>query len=541
MTITTNSILSASFMHGSIAAVLFLGGAALGQASNEKSAAVTFDQLQPVLKKRCGSCHGRNEAKAGLDLSTLAAIKAGSDSGPVAIAGKPEDSILYNVVAHVDGPKMPPGKERIQSSELKLFHDWIADGMLERPSMQNQSVGGSESVERMAVEPPVSLPPIVPVSPLRFPTATTALAIHPTGETIALSGVEQVVLLDARTHAPLKAFPFPEGEVFSLRYSRDGKWLVAGGGKGGASGKAVVFNATTGERLLESPEDRDTVLSADISPDGKRIAWGGPSRTVKIMNTETRKVTATLTGPTDWVLSVSFSPDGRLVAGSDRFGGLRVWSLTDSKEFMNLRGHTGAIPSIVWSPNSDHLLSVGEDATVRMWDLHTAEQSSIWTMSLGGLWSVDWHKSNVIAIGGRNKKAMIMDSQGNKLFEVPLADEATEILFSRDGSQVFVADANGRILSIAVNTGTLSAAFSLPIAASVAKVETPWPRRTRPVKEPSIPSSNESTVGSPEEALLQAVMEAEEAVTRTEESLTKLKQNAARLRQLLTERKTAKP
>jgi len=527
---------SASLVTASIAAIQLLCGVSFGQASNEKTAVVTFDKLQPVMKKRCGSCHGRNETKAGLDLSTLVALKAGSDSGPVAIAGKPEESILYNVVAHVDGPKMPPGKERIQSSELKLFYDWIAGGMLERQSAQNPAMSGGESTESTPIVPTIALSPIVSVTPLRQSTAVTALAISPRGEIVAVSGVEQIVLVDAKTKEPLKAFPFPEGEVFSLRFSRDGKWLAAGGGKGGASGKVVLFDATTGVRLLETPEDRDTVLSVDISPDGKRLAWGGPSRSVRVMNMDTRKVTATLTGPTDWILSVRFSPDGRLVAGSDRFGGLRVWSLHDSKEFMNLRGHTGAIPSVVWSPLSDHLLSVGEDATVGIWDLHTAEQTSVWPLSIGGLWSVDWHKSDVIAIGGRNKKAMLIDSRGNQLHELPLEDEATEVSITPDGSQVLIADASGRITPFAVGDGTSSQAFSLPIAASVARAEMPWPVRTRPVKEVSIPASKESVAASTEDGLLQAVIEAEEAVKRAEESLTKLRESAARLREILLQR-----
>lgn len=537
----TNLSRTTSFIAASIAAMQLISNVSFGQVSNEKTAVVTFDKLLPVMKKRCGSCHGRNEAKAGLDLSTLVALKAGSDSGPVAIAGKPDESILYNVVAHVDGPKMPPGKERIQSSELKLFYDWIAGGMLERPSAQNQAMNNPESTESTPVIPTIALSPIVSVTPLRRLTAVTALAISPRGETVAVSGVEQVVLLDFKTREPLRAFPFPEGEVFSLRFSRDGKWLVAGGGKGGASGKVVLFDATSGVRLLETPEDRDTVLSVDISPDSKRLAWGGPSRCVKVMNIDTKKLIATLTGPTDWILSVSFSPDGRLVAGSDRFGGLRVWSLHDSKEFMNLRGHTGAIPSVVWSPASDHLLSVGEDATVRIWDLHTSEQTSVWPLNIGGLWSVEWHKSDVIAVGGRNKNAVLVNSRGNKLHELPLEDEATKVSFTPDGSHVLIADAGGRITPFAVDAGTKSDSFSLPIAASVVRAEMPWPVRTRPVKEVSIPASKRASTDSTEDGLLQAVIEAEEAVKRAEESLTKLRESAARLRQVLTERNPARP
>ncbi len=514
------------------AVVWMLSCASFMQAADEKVVAVTFDKLQPVLQKRCGSCHGRNEPRSGLDLTNLTGLKAGSESGPVVVSGKPELSLLYLTAAHLDGPKMPPGKERIPSSELQLFHDWIAGGLQER--------GGAVPSTAMNSAVPASLPALVAVTPLTRPTATTALAVDPRGKLIAVSGIQQVVLLDAKTHQPTTAFPFPEGEVFALKFSQDGEWLVAGGGLGAASGKVVIFEVATGKRILETPEERDSVLSIDITPDRQTLAWGGPWRTVKVLNVSSQKITATLSGPTDWVLSVCLSPDGRLVAGSDRFGGVRVWNIATGKEFWNLRGHTGAVPKVVWSPTSDQLLSVGEDGTARMWDLHTGEITSLCELKLGGLWAADWHASNVIAIGGRHRKGALLSSKGQTLFELPITDETTEIAFTADGSQVLLADAGGRITPFAVASGKPIEPFSLPLAAAatLARVEVPWPPRTRPVR--NVPPQSKSTA-SPEDELLQAVLEAEEAVKTTEASLVKLRETAGRLRKILAERDPRKP
>lgn len=500
-------------------------------AADEPEGVVTFDKLQTVLKKRCTSCHGGNEPRSGLDLTTLAGLKAGSESGPVVVAGKPEESLLYTLTAHLEGPKMPPGKDRIPSQEIKVFHDWIAGGMLERPgSKPKPKVPGSASENRLATD---THPTIVAVTPLKLPTALTALAVDPAGETIAVSGIQQVVLLDSQTHLPKKAFPFPEGDVFALKFSRDGSWLVAGGGRGGASGKVVLFEVATGKRILEAPEERDTVLCVDITADNKYLAWGGPWKTIKVLNISKENLVSTLAGPTDWVLSVGFSPDGRLVAGSDRFGGLRIWKVSDGKEFLNLRGHTGAVPKFVWSPNSDHLLSVGDDATARVWDLHTGEATATWELKLGGLWAADWHQSNVIAIGGRNKKAILLNPAGKLLHELTLKDEATKVVFTTDGSQLLVADAAGQITPFTVINGQPAKAFSLPIAEPLAQIDLPWPGRTRPVKEVRV-TAVESV--SAEDELLQAVQDAEESLKTAEAALVKLRESAARLRKSLSER-----
>ena len=500
-------------------------------AADEPDGVVTFDKLQTVLKKRCTSCHGGNEPRSGLDLTTLAGLKAGSESGPVAVPGKPEESLLYTLTAHLEGPKMPPGKDRIPSLEIKVFHDWIAGGMLERPgSKPKPKMSGSTSE---ASSTTADRPTIVAVTPLKQATAITALAVNPAGDTIAVSGLQQVVLLDLQTHSPKKAFPFPEGEVFALKFSQDGNWLVAGGGRGGASGKVVILDVASGKRILETPEERDTVLSVDITADNKYLAWGGPWRTVKVLNIPKQKLVSTLTGPTDWVLSVGFSPDGRLIAGSDRFGGLRLWKVSDGKEFLNLRGHTGAVPKFVWSPNSDHLLSIGEDATARVWDLHTGNATSTWELKLGGLWAADWHPSNVIALGGRDKRAILLNPEGKQLYELTLKDEATRVVFIPDGSQLLVADAAGQITPVAVSTGQAAKAFSLPIAETLAQVDLPWPGRTRPIKEVSVTAVKSV---SAEEELLQAVEDAEESLKTAEAALVKLRESAARLRKSLSER-----
>ena len=50
------------------------------------------DQVQPLLKARCGECHNPNSSKAELDLTTIAGMKTGGESGDLVVAGKPNNS-----------------------------------------------------------------------------------------------------------------------------------------------------------------------------------------------------------------------------------------------------------------------------------------------------------------------------------------------------------------------------------------------------------------------------------------------------------------
>jgi hypothetical protein len=82
--------------------------------------------IQLLFKARCLRCHGDKVKKAGLDLSTHAVLLKGSESGPVVVPGKPDDSLLYLLVR--DG-KMPAGKAgRLDAADVEILRRWIEAG-----------------------------------------------------------------------------------------------------------------------------------------------------------------------------------------------------------------------------------------------------------------------------------------------------------------------------------------------------------------------------------------------------------------------------
>ncbi len=312
---------------------------------------VTWDQVQPVFKKHCVTCHNQDRARGDLDLSSVAGIKAGAASGAAVVSGKAEESLIYALPAHLDTPRMPPNKPKIPQRELDLIRNWIDGGLLERGA----TVKAAPSTAKKSTDPTDALRAapggsgassaigVVPIDPLRRATPITALAVSPAAPLLAVSGRNQVVLFNLTDNSPLKAFAFPEGDVFALRFSRDGEVLVAGGGVGGLSGKAVGFEASTGKRLFELGDESDVVLALDISADRSLVALGGPGRSVKVFRTAGGELVATLRKHTDWIFSLAFSPEGlRLPASGDRFGGLQVWEARSGREFLTLRGHVGA-------------------------------------------------------------------------------------------------------------------------------------------------------------------------------------------------------
>src|SRR5262249_8206265 len=71
-------------------------------------AKVTYDdQIAPILRQRCSSCHNPTAKKADFDITSYSTLMHGGSSGAVIEAGDADASQLYQVVAHKSEPFMP--------------------------------------------------------------------------------------------------------------------------------------------------------------------------------------------------------------------------------------------------------------------------------------------------------------------------------------------------------------------------------------------------------------------------------------------------
>lgn len=87
-------------------------------------------KIRPLLHKHCYECHS-GEAKTiqgGLRLDTSFGIRAGGDSGPVLIPGKPEESLLVAAIQYEDPDYQMPPRGRLADHEIAELISWIKRG-----------------------------------------------------------------------------------------------------------------------------------------------------------------------------------------------------------------------------------------------------------------------------------------------------------------------------------------------------------------------------------------------------------------------------
>ncbi|MFT3705905.1 MAG: chitobiase/beta-hexosaminidase C-terminal domain-containing protein [Agriterribacter sp.] len=94
-------------------------------------AVIFADVIQPILDKKCITCHGESSTKGGLLLSNLKGVLAGGKSGPLFIPGQPDTSLIIHRIhlAGDDKKRMPPlSKPQLTEAEASILYAWIKSG-----------------------------------------------------------------------------------------------------------------------------------------------------------------------------------------------------------------------------------------------------------------------------------------------------------------------------------------------------------------------------------------------------------------------------
>ena len=135
--------------------------------TQEKSAEIDFAaQIQPILARKCYSCHGPDLQEGGLRFDDRETVVGEAESGKQAIvAGKSDASeLLRRVTMEEDDERMPPEGKRLSETEVAALRAWIDAGAEYAPHWSFQPIKRSE------------LPVVQDSSWLRQPIDTFVLA-----------------------------------------------------------------------------------------------------------------------------------------------------------------------------------------------------------------------------------------------------------------------------------------------------------------------------------------------------------------------------
>lgn len=200
------------------------------------------------------------------------------------------------------------------------------------------------------------------------------------GTTFATANWKGIHLWNAETGKYLRTFKGHTDNVYSIAFSPDGARILAASW----DGIGHLWEVDIGEYKRLRVEDdsqssgnnkgyvtrRDFVTSAIFSPDGKTIASAIDEKTIRLWDTETGKLTNSLTGHTDYISSIAFSPDGATIASVSKDKTVRLWDIATGQQKSILTGHTDGVYSVAYSPDGKTIVTGAwyGDRVIRMWD-----------------------------------------------------------------------------------------------------------------------------------------------------------------------------
>ena len=217
----------------------------------------------------------------------------------------------------------------------------------------------------------------------------------------------------------------------------------------------VTYDVTNGSRLLSAAKEFDTILAADIRPGFDIVATGGPSRLLKLWNTESgeqsnpSKNTPIGSPPSIFPPMASCSPVATATAASG-FGKAET-----ANEFHTLRAHQAAITAAVFRADSNILATASEDGSIRFWEMNGGSEVKKIDAHPGGVTAFSFARDGSSLSVGRDFKAKLWKPDFNHARDLSqkLPALPTAAALDADGKRAFIGDASGAVHVFSTDDG----------------------------------------------------------------------------------------
>ena len=221
------------------------------------------------------------------------------------------------------------------------------------------------------------------------------------------------------------------------------------------------------------------VVAVAWEPGGNRIASSGGDNTVRIWDTNERRLLLTYHGPptllprvniSTTIYALAWAPKGLLIASAGNGNKVYVWDATTGSNLAIYRGHTGlwpAIYAVAWSPDGSCIASAcsvapGKDRTIHVWDIKTSQKLFAYdtpfkispTFSiLAVAWSPDGNM--LAAIVDLNTICIWRTGDSHSIATYRSTSSYNDIAWSPDDAKIAAANANHTVEIWDIKTGRI--------------------------------------------------------------------------------------
>jgi WD40 repeat protein len=427
---------------------------------------VTYEKdIEPILVNKCQYCHSGNLKEGKLDLASYDTLMNGGKRGKPILPGKSADSLLVQLAGKTQKPTMPPkSEEPLTPEELALIKLWIDQGakaptgQRERPRVTIAGLpagvtpvravavspdkgavaagrgnqihlydAGSGTHIRTLLDPGLTTPDRQPI-PAAHLAIVEALAFSPDGKYLASGAFQEVILWDAQTGVLRKRISGFADRVVALAFSSDSKLLATGGGAPAEDGEIKVFDATTGNVVVEIKNGHsDTVFGVCFSPDGTKLATCGADKFVKVFEIPAGKFIKSFEGHTHHVMDVGWKADGKLLASAGADNTVKVWDYEKGEQARTINAHGKQVTRLLFVGGTSQVVTCSGDQTVRFWNVDNGGGGITFSGSKDYLYAVGVSPDGkVVAAGGEEGVVRLYNGANGQLLKTLLPPGAEQ-------------------------------------------------------------------------------------------------------------------
>ncbi|MCB0111014.1 MAG: WD40 repeat domain-containing protein, partial [Caldilineaceae bacterium] len=169
-------------------------------------------------------------------------------------------------------------------------------------------------------------------------------------------------------------------------FSADQRWIVSIRD----DGTTQLWDAQSGEELLNLSGGGETFLAAAFNPESSRIVMVSEDKTAQVWDVPRGTRLLTLAGHEEAVTDALYSPDGRRIATTSADGTAKIWDAQSGRELLALSGHAGTVNRAIFSHDSNRLVTASSDNTARVWNLQNGREIYALSGHAGSVLSVNF-------------------------------------------------------------------------------------------------------------------------------------------------------
>jgi WD40 repeat protein len=392
--------------------------------------------------------------------------KGGENEDPI-VPGKPEDSLLHQLIVTPTAKRMPPKEsgDALPKEKIAIVERWLKEGA--------KLDGGIQAKADLMRELRIRWKPPAPPVAYKYPVIVNAVCFTPDNAKVIVGGHHELTIWDVDQAKLEKRIATRAERAYAMAFLPDGKLVVAGG-RPGQEGNVRVYDINAkpkeekdGVAMLDGVNDKavmlteladtdDAILCLSISADGKRLAAGGCDRLVRVWDIsegiDKAKLDQTCENHADWVLGIALAPDGKHMLTCSRDKTAKVWDLSTKESVLTFPGHQASVFGVAVKPDSKVGYSVGEDNQVRAWTA-SGDGKAVGAAAAGakGVLKITLNPAGdmlVTCSGDNTVRTFTIGGNGNPAPQKTFSghtDQVFAVAVSPDGKRVASGSYNGEV------------------------------------------------------------------------------------------------